>query len=619
MTMASTFVGREAELSMLASLSVRAQRERLPAAAVVIGDPGSGKSRLLEEAASRSPIDRSIRVVGFEPEAGIPLAAARELLETLKNLPGAGSILRHLLEGGSGTGVEPLRVFEAAHRSLEPLLPVMIQADDVHWADTTSLALLHYLVRAADAEGLCVVVVAAARSAPGPESFARSLRQLVGDRSVTMELGPLGHEESVRLVIGANPGLDQRQADEVVRLARGTPFWLELLARTGSRGDIQAVLTERLRGAGADAVDVIATLALAGRPLLVDEVTEIHRWGGDRVLEASRDLARSGLVVQREGFLSLAHDLVREAAADRLPPPHRRRTHRRLAEWLERQGDGDQAMMLSALEHRLAGGLPGLDLAARLARSTRRGLMGANGVRLLGGLADDAGPAGSDLAVEVAQLASDVGDHEEALNRWAALADRSPDPQTRVTAALEASRAAYHLERADAARSYLERATAGAGGDPVCAVEVEAHRSEILRWLEHRRDRADASTRRALRMARALAAEAGWRLEPAAPTSAPWQRRPTSASRERIPPGCWRSPTRCWPRPPASIPIRMSGPSSGRGTACSRWDGLGRRRPGSGSPGTRAADRPCTWPRSMRDGGSPGPCITGAGWPRRRP
>jgi alkanesulfonate monooxygenase SsuD/methylene tetrahydromethanopterin reductase-like flavin-dependent oxidoreductase (luciferase family) len=95
----------------------------------------------------------------------------------------------------------------------------MIQADDVHWADTTSLALLHYLVRAADAEGLCVVVVAAARSAPGPESFARSLRQLVGDRSVTMELGPLGHEESVRLVIGANPGLDQRQADEVVRLA----------------------------------------------------------------------------------------------------------------------------------------------------------------------------------------------------------------------------------------------------------------------------------------------------------------------------------------------------------------------------------------------------------------
>jgi DNA-binding CsgD family transcriptional regulator len=507
--MHSSFLGRDAEMAMLHSLSVDARRDSVPAAAFVVGDPGSGKSRLLGEARSRSAIGRRIRITGYEPEGGIALAAARDLLERLKHVPGAGATLQDLMEGSAETSVDSLRVFEAAHRAVEALVPLLIEADDVHWADPSSLALLHYLLRAAAAEGHCVVLFAAGRPGPRSGSFARSLQQLLGGRAVEMELGPLNHEVSLQLVSNANPALDGQTVEEVSRRAGGSPFWLELLARAGSTDDLQTLLAERLRGSSADAIDLLATMTLAARPLLVGEPTEILGWESGRASEALRDLARSGLTVEKEGVLSLSHDLVREAVAVRLPPPHCQRIHRRLAGWLELQAGDDQQQLLSALEHRTAGGLPALDLARRLVRSSRRQLLGSEGVRILGALVDEAAGRDDDLPTDVAALALDVGDYGEALTRWAALADQAPDPRARARAALHASRAAFHLELAEAAHSYLELAAASAGDDGVLAVEIEAQRSEVLRWLEHRPGLAKASTHLALHKARSLATGAG--------------------------------------------------------------------------------------------------------------
>jgi hypothetical protein len=50
------------------------------AALLVVGDPGTGKTRLLAEARSSVAIDRVAVVVGYEPERRSPLAAAVELL-----------------------------------------------------------------------------------------------------------------------------------------------------------------------------------------------------------------------------------------------------------------------------------------------------------------------------------------------------------------------------------------------------------------------------------------------------------------------------------------------------------------------------------------------------------
>jgi predicted ATPase len=78
----TVFVGRAAELAGLAEIA-GAPLAGDVAAAVVVGEPGSGKSRLLAEAAARAEATTQFRVVGYEPEQQVPLAAAADLLRAL--------------------------------------------------------------------------------------------------------------------------------------------------------------------------------------------------------------------------------------------------------------------------------------------------------------------------------------------------------------------------------------------------------------------------------------------------------------------------------------------------------------------------------------------------------
>jgi hypothetical protein len=147
-----SFVGREGELAALLDLAQGLMGGTGPVAAVVHGDPGSGKSRLLAEACSRITLDEQILLAGYEPEARVPLAMDRGLLRRLAGVPGPGGSVEALLfaptlEAGP---VEPVRLFEAAHRALAALGPTLIAVDDVQWVDEVSLGLLHYLIRAAE-------------------------------------------------------------------------------------------------------------------------------------------------------------------------------------------------------------------------------------------------------------------------------------------------------------------------------------------------------------------------------------------------------------------------------------------------------------------------------------
>ena len=430
-------------------------------------------------------------------------------MEKLARVPAAGKPLLELLEGQVPAPVEPLPVFEAAHRALETMGPVLIVADDLHWADQTSLALVHYLVRGAAADRRPVALLAASRPGAAAGSFTRSLQEVLGDRFQALELGPLDRATGVRLVLDVAPEVGERGAVDLWQRAAGSPFWLEILARVGAGDSGQAILADRLRGASADAVELLAVLTLAGRPLMADEVMEIQGWPSRRVVAAAHDLLGAGLAVEREGVLAVSHDLVREAAARQLPAARRRRIHRRLAGWLEREAGDDHLLLLAAVQNRRDGGMPALDLVRRLLRSSRRLLVGGEGMRLIGLVVDEAGRDAREMAADVAELAMEVGEYEEALTRWVAAADGAPDPGARAYAALRASRAAYELERPDEARSYLEQASAGASADPVLAIEVEAQRSDVIRWLEHRGNAAKASGLAALAAARDLAEAAG--------------------------------------------------------------------------------------------------------------
>ena len=158
--MAAVFVGREEELGALLALA-QAVRETPVAAGFVQGDPGCGKSRLLAEVVARAGDDRCLQVTGYEAEQAVPLAAASGLLRSLAEVGEEGKRLEELVFGRAeeAGSLDPLRVFEATHRALRALGGRVLVVDDVQWVDALSLALLHYLVRAAVDVGQPLVLV----------------------------------------------------------------------------------------------------------------------------------------------------------------------------------------------------------------------------------------------------------------------------------------------------------------------------------------------------------------------------------------------------------------------------------------------------------------------------
>src|SRR2546430_15196201 len=96
-----------------------------------MGDPGSGRPRMLAEAVDRFAPDDTARIVGYEPEQSVPLAACAELLQTLSAAP-AGRGLRLLFEEGT-SALAPMQVFEAAHRALDAFERLRVTGGDLQW------------------------------------------------------------------------------------------------------------------------------------------------------------------------------------------------------------------------------------------------------------------------------------------------------------------------------------------------------------------------------------------------------------------------------------------------------------------------------------------------------
>ena len=491
--MVPTFVGRTMELGVLEAVA-RLDVEDRVAAALVTGDPGSGKTRLLAEVSARSQAGNRFRVVGYEAEQSVPLAAASGLLRALAHVEGYGTRLDELLfqaSGPEGSGLEPIRVFEAAHRALSMRQPVILVIDDLQWLDPLSLALSLYLVRAAQDTGQRLAVLAASRHSANSAAFGASLVQALPPDAVAMlELGGLGREEGIELVRYLAPGVGEVQAEELWASADGFPFWLEALVGSGGgEADASYLVMRRLRGASGDATDLVALLAMAARPLARDDAARLQDWPVDRLNRATADLVTRGVAVEAAGALRLSHDLIRAAATNDLPEETKRRVHRRLAEWLEAQAGDDLQLLRQALEHRRAAGLPVLELATRVAGSPRRRLLGTEGLEQLEALADEAGWSADDAIVlheHVAALAADLGSQESALVRWSRLAERVEEPGRAGAALLAASRAAYELGRAAAAQDLLDRARELEPGDDVVVLERDTHQAAIRLWLEKR-------------------------------------------------------------------------------------------------------------------------------------
>jgi DNA-binding CsgD family transcriptional regulator len=529
--MATPFVGRADELGLIRALIAQGRRERVPVSVLVTGESGAGKTRLLREATAQPERSTTIHVAGFEPNESIPLAAVGDLVRRLASVPEHGPRLEALVFGSEERRGQVLPVFEAAHRAVAASGPIVLAMDDLQWVDAQSMALVHYLIRAAETSRLPLTVVAASRPSGAALTFARGVDAALPEaRRVALDITGLPLESGVELARSIDNDLDPAAAGELWKRAEGSPFWLESLARSRGATSVVDLISDRLRTLSPDAARLMSALAVVARPATNDEVAALLGWGDARLSHAVRELIALGLASEVPGRTRLAHDLIREAAFAVVAAATARRLQMRMAEIVEQSAGDDIALLAEALDRRAAAGLPSTALALRLATSPGRRLIGLDLLRRLSNIADGTavGTEGQvELDAAIARVAGDLGEADLAIRHWSRVSAGTVDPGLQLRAELEAARAALHgrldlsevadrSSRSAAVASHLARARTLAV-DPVSVIELDTLEAENQLWVQHDTAAGARAAGRAVEAGRELAARAGGieRLAPA--------------------------------------------------------------------------------------------------------
>ncbi|SEO59733.1 BTAD domain-containing putative transcriptional regulator [Trujillonella endophytica] len=323
-------VGRDREFGLLRDLVAGLPRTG-PRFALVDGEPGIGKTRLLAEVAAAARASGARVAVGRCHEDDDAPALWPFLQVTGALGGGAGA------EGGAAGGA--FAAFEAVLSTLvaaSSRAPVVVVVDDLHWADPASLRLLGFL--AVELQHGPVAVLGTCRTGVRDPGLARVRAALARTPGFTqLTLGPLEPAATAALVAGV---VGSDAAGEVHERSGGNPFFATELARVLS-GDgsgpvppgVRDVVERRLAGLPEPAREVLTLAAVAGQRFAVSLLQRADGAAAPDDLADALDAAESADLVRPAGpgELAFAHALVRETLLEGTPPLRRARLHARLA------------------------------------------------------------------------------------------------------------------------------------------------------------------------------------------------------------------------------------------------------------------------------------------------
>jgi DNA-binding CsgD family transcriptional regulator len=373
--------GRAAEQAAIDRL-LAAARAGTSGALVLRGDPGIGKTALLDYAAAAAGGFQVVRGTGIESEAELPFAGLHLLLRPALDRAAALPVpQRQALEGAFGLASGPpgdrLLTGMAVLSLLSELAgdgPLLCLVDDAHWLDGSSAAALAFAARRLGEEGIALIM--AARDGEG-RFPAQGLPEL--------RVAGLAPEAAAALLDAQAGELTAALRYRILAEAQGNPLALIELPAASADLPRQAVvedpgelaLTGRLlaafSGQAARLPDATRLLLLVAAADDAGETSLVLR-AGEALGADAADLApaeRARLIRQAGQSLAFRHPLIRAAVYQDAPLGQRLAVHRALADAMEGREGGDDAGRRAW--HRAAGAAgPDEQIAAGLDRTAEQ-------------------------------------------------------------------------------------------------------------------------------------------------------------------------------------------------------------------------------------------------------
>ncbi|TWP47024.1 AAA family ATPase [Lentzea tibetensis] len=440
-------LGRKIECETLDAL-LTAARAGHGQSLVLRGEPGIGKTALLDYVRDQASDYQLARATGVESERELPYAGLHQLCAPfLTRLPHLPAPQRDALGTAFGLSAgDPPDRFLVGLAVLTLLAevadknPLLCLVDDAQWLDRVSAQALAFVARRLLAERIALVL--AVRDASGE-------RELTGLPELIVR-GLSDPEAQALLDSRLKVPLDGRVRDRMVAEARGNP--LALLELPSTRvdgftqpgalplaGRIEQSFIRQLEPLPADTRQLLLTAA--AEPL--GDATLLWRAAGLLGLGADPAAAAEATgLIEFGARIRFRHPLVRSAVYRSASARERQQVHRTLAEVTDPAVDPDRR----AWHRAQATTVPDEDVAADLERSASR-------AQARGGL------------VAAAEFLEQAAVH-------------TPDPACRAQRELAAARAKRDAGALDAALRLLAAAEAGPP-DPMRTAEVEHLRGHI--------------------------------------------------------------------------------------------------------------------------------------------
>jgi predicted ATPase len=398
------FVGRGRELGQLVS-ALDAARSGHGSLILVTGEPGIGKSRLVDELADAAR-DRGCSVLfgrswdgggapAYWPWVQVVRAAGADF-ETLASVVDRDRAGRAPVSDAVDPAAARFRLFDEVGRFLTEQsrsAPAVIVLEDVHAADEPSVLLLRFLATSVPEQRILLVAsyrVAEPRVREAGDLFAELSR--LGRH---IPLTGFSRPEIARYIeIATQAAASSSWVERVAELTAGNPFFVGQVVR--ARADqwaaddthalpeeVRALIRRRVSNLSSEAPQMLHVAAVVGREFDLRVLSETTSLSTERLIDVLGEAHDAGILLNdplKPASYEFAHDLLREAMYEGLPPTRRMELHRTVGHALERVFVADLDPHLSALAHHFAQSAPLGDADIAVGYAVRAG---ARAARLL--------------------------------------------------------------------------------------------------------------------------------------------------------------------------------------------------------------------------------------------